>query len=468
LTLAHKRQGRAQAREAQKSFMENFQTEITRARAVSPDKIVYRLREMFGEDRAELMAGGHFRVDDEQERAVGFPRDIAELSEMMRLASGERWRVIPAGAGTWLEMGANPAQFDLVVSTAKMNRTLEYEPADLTATLEAGAPLAAFNRTAAEDRQFIPLDPFGDERSTIGGVIATASSGPLRCAYGTPRDWLIGVAVVHADGQITHAGGKVVKNVAGYDLCKLYAGSFGTLAVIAEASFKLRALPSCEKTVVFYSRDAESLCSLVALITDSDVQPAAMELVSPYDDAAPPLDAEHFALGLKFLNEDETIDWQIEEAARLGSGFRRTTLGETEASEFWRAYRESETSPQAKLILKLSALPADLNALIADINRAAPRTPLRAHAANGVVRMRCGAPKFDGLKTEQWLDRLAEMRRMAQARGGQMLILRAPDEIKSQIDVWGEVGPGRGLMRALKEKFDPEALLNPGRFVAGI
>jgi glycolate oxidase FAD binding subunit len=458
----------SQARGAQKSFMENSQSEIAREREVSSDKIVYRLREMFGEDRAELMAGGQFRVDDERERAVAFPREIAELSEMMRLASDERWRVIPAGAGTWLEMGSGRPQFDLVVSTAKMNRTLEYEPADLTATVEAGVPLAAFNRRAAEDRQFIPLDPFGDERSTIGGVIATASSGPLRCAYGTPRDWLIGVAVVHADGRITRAGGKVVKNVAGYDLCKLYAGSFGTLAVIAEASFKLRALPSCEKTVVFYSRDAESLCSLVARITDSDVQPAVMELISPYDEAAPPLEAERFALVLKFLNEAETVDWQIEEAAQLGSGFMHTLLGEADAGEFWRAYHESETSSRAEFVLKLSALPADLNALIADINRALPPARLRAHAANGVVRLHGDIRWLDGIEAEKCLSKLAEMRRLAQARGGQMLILRAPGEIKNQIDVWGEVGPGRNLMRALKEKFDPRALLNPGRFLAGI
>jgi glycolate oxidase FAD binding subunit len=349
-----------------------------------------------------------------------------------------------------------------------MNRALEYEPADLTATVEAGAPLAAFNRKAAEDRQFIPLDPFGDERSTVGGVIATASAGPLRCAYGTPRDWLIGVAVVHADGRITRAGGKVVKNVAGYDLCKLYVGSFGTLAVIAEASFKLRALPPREKTVVFYSRDAESLCSLVARITDSDVQPAAMELISPYDEAPPPLDAEHFALAMRFLNEAETIDWQVEEAARLAPGVRHTTLGEVDAGAFWRAYHESETSPRAEFILKLSALPADLNALIADINRATPRTRLRAHAANGVVRLHGDARELDGLKVEERLSKLAEMRRLAQARGGQMLILRAPDDIKTQIDVWGEVGPTEGLMRALKEKFDPNRLLNPGRFVARI
>jgi len=448
--------------------MENHQFETARARAVSPDKIIYRLREMFGEDRAELAAGCDFRVEDERERAVAFPRNIEELSEMMRLASGERWRVIPAGAGTWLDMGARPTRFDLVVSTAKMNRTLEYEPADLTATVEAGVPLEAFNRTAADDRQFIPLDPFGDERSTVGGVIATASSGPLRCAYGTPRDWLIGVAVVHADGQITRAGGKVVKNVAGYDLCKLYAGSFGTLAMIAEASFKLRALPPCEKTAIFYSREAESLCSLVARITDSDVQPAAMELISPYDEAPPPLDGEHFALILKFLNEAETVDWQIEEAAQLGSVFRHTTLGEADANEFWRAYHESETSPRAGFILRLSALPADLDDLIADINHALPPARLRAHAATGVVRLHGDAQWLAGLETGEFLKTLAELRRLAQARGGQMLILRAPDEIKSQIDVWGEAGQGHGLMRALKEKFDPHRLLNPGRFVAGI
>jgi glycolate oxidase FAD binding subunit len=452
--------------------MENSQSEATRARAALLDKIVYRLREMFGEDRAELASGDHFRVDGERERAVVFPRDIEELSEVMRIASGEGWRVIPAGAGTWLEMGARPAGFDLVVSTAKMSRALEYEPADLTATVEAGVPIAAFNRTAASDRQFIPLDPFGDERSTIGGVIATASSGPLRCAYGTPRDWLIGAAVVAADGRITRAGGKVVKNVAGYDLCKLYAGSFGTLAIIAQASFKLRALPSCEKTIVFYSRDAESLCALAARVTDSDVQPAAMELISPYDESLPALEAGSFALVLRFLSEAETIDWQVEEAARIGSGFNYTALSEAGAGEFWRSYHESETAPGAEFVLKLSALPADLNALIAGITRSLPPARLRAHAANGVVRLHAGAgwltQSLDRVDAEEILNKLAEIRRMARERGGQMIILRAPDEIKSRIDVWGEAGSNRDLMRALKEKFDPRSLLNPGRFVAGI
>ncbi len=247
---------------------------------VSTDKVLHRWREMFGEDRVALASGNDFRLDDEPARVVALPHNVDELSEMLRVAHDERWRVVPAGAGTWLEMGNRPTQFHLIVSTLKLDRVVEYEPADLTATLQAGCPLAAFNARAADHRQFIPLDPFGAARSTIGGVIATASAGPLRCAYGTPRDWLIGLTVVHADGKLTKAGGKVVKNVAGYDLCKLYTGSYGTLAVIAELSFKLRALPASEQTLVFYGGHAD-LCGLAARISDSDVLPAALELLSP-------------------------------------------------------------------------------------------------------------------------------------------------------------------------------------------
>ncbi len=448
--------------------MNTSRDEAATAPPVSPGKTLHRLRETFGEDRALLATGNDFRVDDEPSRVVALPHTIEEISEMLKLAHDERWRVIPAGAGTWLEMGNRPTQFHLIVSTAKLDRVLEYEPADLTATVEAGCALAAFNRIAAEHRQFIPLDPFGDERSTIGGVIATASSGPLRCAYGTSRDWLIGIRVVHADGHVTRAGGKVVKNVAGYDLCKLYAGSFGTLAVIAEMSFKLRTLPPGEKTLVFYAANATALCPLVGRITDSDVQPAAMELISPANDAPLPIENDQFALALRFLNEAETVDSQIEAAMALGADFKSTVLSESDASAFWRDYHESESSSRFDFSLRLSALPADLSALIDDINRTLPQSGLRAHAANGVVRLRSEAGWLDQFNLKQRAEKLAELRRLAQSRGGQLVILSAPDEVKSQLDVWGEAGKTESLMRALKEKFDPQAQLNPGRFVAGI
>jgi glycolate oxidase FAD binding subunit len=441
-------------------------------RRIATDQILHRLREMFGADRAELMLGDNFRVADEAERVVAFPRDITELSEIMQLAVAERWRVIPAGAGTWLEMGNQPVEMHLIVSTARMNRVLEYEPADLTATVEAGCTLAAFNHVAARHRQFIPLDPFGDPSATLGGIVATASSGALRCAYGTPRDWLIGLRVVHADGHITQAGGKVVKNVAGYDLCKLYTGSFGSLVVIAEMSFKLRALPMSEKTLVFYSADEEEainlLCLLAVTIGDSDVQPAAMELVAPASGADWALEPDHYSLVLRFLGDPETIAAQIEEAQQIGAHLRHTVLSETEALGFWRLYHASETAPQWDYSLRLSGLPADLAALVDDCEKILPPAHLRAHAGNGIVRIHAPAGWLEGFKTKERSRKLAELRRLTQARGGQLVIQRAPEEVRAQLDVWGEVGATAALMRGLKERFDPQTQLNPGRFVAGI
>jgi len=437
-------------------------------RKVSPDQVLHRLREMFGEDRARLFTGDSFRVADEPERVVAFPQNIEELSEMLKLASDERWKLIPAGAGTWLTMGNRPVKFQLVVSTAKMNRVLEYEPADLTATVEGGCALSAFNQLAAEHRQWIPLDPFGDASATLGGIVATASSGPLRCAYGTPRDWLIGLRVVHANGGVTKAGGKVVKNVAGYDLCKLYTGSFGSLAVIAEMSFKLRALPPREKTLVFYADSAESLCALALSINDSDIQPSAMEMIAPQDHPALPIDPKRFALVLRFLNETETIESQINDAARIGDIFQRAMLTDADAADFWRIYHESETGEQWVFSMRLSALPADLDGVIKDVGQLLPHSTWRAHAANGVLRVHAGESLFEGLQTKRRPKFIAELRHLTQARGGQLVLLQTPQAIKDQLDTWGDVGATARLMRELKERFDPEAQLSPGRFVGGI
>jgi glycolate oxidase FAD binding subunit len=447
--------------------MDRSQPEAANLRTVSIDRTLSRLREIFGEDRAQILSGNHFRVVDEDLRVVAFPFNLEELSEMLQLAMSERWRVIPAGAGTWLEMGNRPPQFHLVLSVEKMNRVLEYEPADLTATVEAGCTLSAFNKTAAGHRQFIPLDPFGDEKSTIGGIVATGSSGPMRCAYGTPRDWLIGIRVVHANGSITKAGGKVVKNVAGYDLCKLYTGSFGTLGVITEMSFKLRTLPSSEKTLAFYADDAGALCALVARITDSDVQPAACELISP-SHVSLPIETGRFALVLRFLNEPETTDSQTNEALRLGTGLSSTVLNREDAENFWRAYHESETTDRWKYILRLSTLPADLQTILDDLHRILPGANWRAHAANGVIRIHAEAGWLDHFKNRERARKLAELRQRARSRGGQLVILRATDDVIEQLDVWGDVGTTASLMRGLKYKFDPQGQLNHGRFVAGI
>jgi glycolate oxidase FAD binding subunit len=440
--------------------------ETAAARRASLDSILFRLREMFGEDRAQQCSGNRFRVADEAERVVALPRTAEELSEMLKLATDERWRVLPAGAGTWLSMGNPPTQYHLIVSTERLDRIVEYEPADLTATVEAGCALRRFNELAAQHRQFIPLNPFGDEAMTIGGIVATASAGTMRCGYGTPRDWLIGLTVAHADGRITKAGGKVVKNVAGYDLCKLYTGSYGTLAVITEMSFKLRALPSTEQTILFYADAAAPLCELLARITDSDIAPTAMELFTPTEML--PVEQRPYALAVRFLYEAETAASQIDETARMGAELAHTILDETAARAFWGAYEASEVSPAWEFSLRMTGLPADLQAMIADAAQILPKAFIRAHAGNGVLRIQAREDWLDEVKARLQPRKIAELRRMAQGRGGALVILHAPPEISRQLDAWGEAGGTADLMRALKERFDPNALLNPGRFVSGI
>ena len=445
-------------------------TELSSAEAIAyiaPEQVAHRLTQAFGPERTQHAIGNHFRVGDEAARVIAYPHGIAELREMLKFAAAEGWRIAPAGAGTWLEMGNRVAQFHLIVSTARMNRVLEYEPADLTCTVEAGVPLAAFNAQAAEHKQFIPLDPFGDEHSTIGATVATGSYGPLRCAYGTPRDWLIGARVAHVDGTLTRAGGKVVKNVAGYDLCKLYAGSYGTLAILGELSFKMRALPAAERTLVFYAESFEPLTALSARLMDSDLQPAAWELLSPQTGL--PIDGAQHALVLRFWNEElETVEWQLDAARRLGEALSHTVLSETDAAAFWHAYHTSETADEWTFSLRATSLPAEVGATLADAQRLMPHAVTRTHTANGVVRIHGGDDLLDELRGKFRYKLLLELREAAQARGGQMLILRAPDELKNQLDVWGDPGANAALLRGIKQQYDPQGRLNYGRFVAGI
>jgi glycolate oxidase FAD binding subunit len=434
-----------------------------------PEKIAQRCTEAFGQERVLLAIGEHYRLANESQRVVAFPRGIEELSEMLRFAASERMCVIPAGAGTWLEMGNRPVRAHLIISTAQMNRVLEYEPADLTATLEAGCALREFNAGAAEHNQRIPLDPFGYSHSTIGATVATASHGPLRCAFGTPRDWVVGMRVVHADGHITKAGGKVVKNVAGYDLCKLYTGSFGTLGMIAEISFKLRALPATERTLLFFSAEAGKLCALAARLISSDVQPAAMELFShDLEESSPAEGEDRFTLALRFINPLETIDAQLIEASRIGREFRQTVLSDEEARVFWRDYCEEELAADHDIMLRVSVLPSDTAMMMAEISSTIPQAALRVHAGNGVIRVHAKSHGLEEFKKRQRPLRLAELRQHTHLRGGQMVILRLPVELKNQLDTWGDPGQTAALMQALKRKFDPQSLLNPGRFVSGI
>lgn len=430
----------------------------------SPESLAEKFIESLGEDRIVVAS------ESDLPAVTVFPAQIEELSEALRIAGHESMRVLPSGAGTWFEMGNSPLEPHVFISTARMNRILEYEPADLTATVEAGCTLATFNERALAHRQFIPLDPPGSKASTIGAIASTASFGPLRCGYGTPRDWIIGMRIVHMGGVITKAGGKVVKNVAGYDLCKLYAGSYGTLGIIGELSLKLRARPSGDSTILLFSRSFEPLARVVAEGVQSDLQPSAAEIFSSGGLQGPLETDRPFTLALRFLAEPQTIASQL----RLVSDLRQkhditeSSLSEDDGQGFWKGYAAALESPEWAYILRIGVRPSQISETLAEIEKQAPGASYFCHAANGVIRVYGRGDWLSKLKTAQRPRRLSELRHAVQNGGGSLVIERAPAEIRSMLDVWGEVGPNARLMREVKAKFDPQSLLNTGRFVAGI
>lgn len=446
-------------------------TEIAPKRHNTPEQVLARVRENFGDGAATLVDDDRFLIGRSEGRVVATPATTTELAELLRLAAAESWRVIPAGAGTWLEMGNAPTGFELIISTGRLNRLLEYEPADLTATIEAGQSLQSFNETARQYGQWIPLDPFGAAAGTCGATVSTASHGPLRCAFGTPRDWLIGLQVATIDGRLTRAGGKVVKNVAGYDLCKLYTGSFGTLAIITEMTFKLRSIPPVERTIIFEGA-AESLATerglagLAGVLRQSTLQPAALELLTqPVGGLVNQPHSGRAFLAMRLLHEAAAVESQIAEALRLSREFAGITASLPDpagAEAFWKEYHQSEDDSRQALSLRLSFLPADLPQVIALVSQELPAAELRAHAANGVLRLHLAAGTTG--TSDELHGQIRRLRAALRARGGQLVILRAPAATRAELETWGEVGETVRLMLAIKDKYDPHGLLNPGRF----
>jgi FAD/FMN-containing dehydrogenase len=250
--------------------------------------------EAHGLSLAQIVGDAHVTAQDGT--VIVSPASAEEISEVLKLASREGWTVLPAGGMTWLRSKA-----DLIVNTSRLNGTIEHEPADLIAIAQAGVKLGDLNAKLAENGQWLPLDPPDDGRATIGGVVATGLGGPQQFGYGRPRNSVIGMKVVLADGSLIKAGGRVVKNVAGYDLCKLFTGSFGSLGIITEVNFKLRPRPAREATVI-ETGTVEDLRKIARLF------PVAAEIVSGEDGDM---------LFVRFAGNEKGVAYQIEQARAL-------------------------------------------------------------------------------------------------------------------------------------------------------
>jgi glycolate dehydrogenase FAD-binding subunit len=412
-------------------------------------------------------AGEADRIDGVAPTLVARPGTVEEAGEVLRAASLAGLAVAFRGGGSKLGLGNPPDRVDLLVSTERLDRVLEHAAGDLVVKVEGGTRLADLQAALAPAGQWLALDP-PEAGATVGGVVAANASGPHRLRYGTARDLIIGITVVLADGTVAHAGGKVVKNVAGYDLAKLFCGSLGTLGLVAEATFRLHPLPADAAAVTLPVERAEQIGQAVRSLRRSTLEPSAIELT--WLDLRLP-----GRLTVLFEGLRPGVEAQAAAAAELlGAAAEPTVLGPGETGA---ALASLGALPfeKADVAVKATCPPTELPGALADLI-AGPLGrggQLSAHAGTGVLWAASAAREGDlaaggGRDVPMLAGAIAETRTRLAARGGSLVVVKAPVQLKRAVDVWGPAGDALGLMRRVKERFDPDRRLNPGRFVGGI
>ena len=378
-----------------------------------------------------------------------------EVGKVLAWATGDGLKVVPCGARTKLDRGAAPEGCDVLLDLGKLNRVTEHASGDLTVTVQAGVRLADLQKQLAEAGQFLAVDP--PLPGTVGGLVATADTGPRRLRYGGVRDLILGATFVRADGVTARAGGKVVKNVAGYDLPKLLTGSLGTLAVLVEATFRLYPLPASSATVLVDVAPADLRRHAGAMLR-STLVPTSLDFFCDSPGSS--------SLAVRFESTDASTRAQAETAAGLLGGNSRIVAG-AEERVAWARFDSVTSSSDNDVLARLVATTSDLPGLVERALRAADEAGIqltvRAHAGHGHALLR-----WHDAPSETALALLRSLRAEAEALGHSLVLWRAPLEVRGGIDVWGSVGEGLGLMRRVKQQFDPQRTLNPGRFVGGI
>lgn len=395
---------------------------------------------VLGADRVDAGNPDRFEVDGMRPACAVTPRSQEEVALALKAASGSGLAVIPFGGGTMQSTGNIPARYDVALDLTALNHVIEYVPEDLTVTVEAGLRLSSLNARLGEHGQFLPFDPPDAERATVGGIIAANATGPSRHAYDAPRDRLIGVTVALADGRLTKAGGRVVKNVAGYDLCKLYCGSFGTLGVIVAVTFKLAPLPRADAT---WSAAFPSLERAVASgfdILERRLALRALEVLSPAAAASAGL-SPAWSLLARCSGGVAAVERSVRELGQVAPGEVVTDVAVWERVAF-------ATRPKA-VVLRASVLPTDLAQALDGLPETAVATATLSH---GVATV--------GLDADD-----ESLRERVERLGGAWLLERAPASVKRALDVWGPRPPAFDVMARVKREFDPLGTLSPGRFV---
>jgi glycolate oxidase FAD binding subunit len=443
-------------------------------------------------DSAKL---AEYEVDGARPSVVARPGTAAEVAEVMRFAAAEKLAVIPCGARTKLGIGAPPQRYDIALDLARLNRVLAYDPGDLTLSVEAGLPLVQLSDTLAEHGQMLPLAVPFTSRTTVGGTIAAGVDSPLRQFYGTARDYVLGMEYVTGDGTAAKSGGRVVKNVAGYDLHKLLIGSLGTLGVITVVNFRTFPLPPASRGFLATFPSVEGALDLRAKITASHLQPLTLEILSPelariFAERAPrflpgdcPAPGPWFSttewtLAAGFGGNLPVLERYAHDLARMATetgAASSIVLGDDERPLVWGRLRECitlmlDSSPLATIV-KISARAAQLGRLLPALQHTCEQHGFPFAAVTrgvGVIYLALLPWKNDAEEIRRLAETCAHLQDQGTILGDHVTIPWCPTELKRRVSVWGLPRGDLDLMLKVKDVFDPQHVLSPGRFYGGI
>lgn len=389
---------------------------------------------------------------------IVYPQTPEQLAAVVTLAHQNQWRILPCGSGSKLHWGGIPKDINIVVSTARMNQLIDHASGDLTVTVQAGMKYAQLQKILAAAGQFLALDPSYSDRATIGGIVATADTGSLRQRYHSVRDQLLGISFVRADGQLTKAGGRVVKNVAGYDLMKLLTGSFGTLGIISQVTFRLYPLPAASQSVILTGSPA-AINQASQTVRSSTLTPVALDILS-----ASIVETLELGSGMgllaQFSSVPESVSEQSQRLLALGEklGLKVISYSNDSETNLWQRLKkiieenESNESILCKIGVRTTAAVATLEKI---------QGWGLIHANSGLGRLHL-SPKSTS-KSE-----LLNLRQFCESQAGFLTIISASQEFKQGSDIWGYSGNAKSLMQGIKSKFDPQNIFSPHRFVCGL
>ena len=409
-----------------------------------------------------IVGAEHMRAAGPEDAVAGVaPRMEAEPADETQLAAALRWAndsglaVAPRGGGSKSGWGNPPSRLDLIISTARLNAIVEHAWADLTVVVRAGARIGDVQQELAKHGQHIATDPLWPERATIGGILSTNDSGTLRLRFGALRDLVIGVTLALPDGTLARSGGKVVKNVAGYDLPKLATGALGTLGVITQAAFRLHPLPAAGgvRTLRFRAVSVEEANKLILGFQASALAHTGLQARVRHDAQA--------EVDVRFEGTAAGIEAQCATARKMAAA----TVEDGNSAEVWQAREDLWTEAQGAALAKFSVLPTKIAAAAETVRRIADKGGLKWRiVAQGTG---LGWLRLEGARPEEVRGALASLRAEFERDAGSLFVARPPAGAGA-IEAWGSPGDAFPVMLRVKQQFDPKGTLNPGRFVGGI